>query len=120
VTRQTRPKPWFSPGARHGRALLGDYLRDVARVVTDPDLDLDFYAGLGGFVGALSSPCGPGFLSNRCNDDVYAGGRIPLGMELLFKRAPLTAGLEIAPGLGFAPGRAGFLLDFFLVGRVLL
>ena len=106
----------YSPGVRFS----ADYLRDFARVITNKDIDLDLYAGLGGLIGVLTSPCGPGFLGNRCNSDVYAGGRVPFGIELLFRRAPFTVGLELAPGIAFAPGRAGFLLDFLLVGRVLM
>jgi hypothetical protein len=106
----------YGPGAR----FYADYLRDFARVFANPDLFLDLYAGLGGFVGVLSSPCGPGFLNDRCNGDIYAGARVPLGAEVLFRKAPFTAGLELAPGFAVAPGRAGFLLDFMLIGRALL
>jgi hypothetical protein len=76
--------------------------------------------GLGPFVGAFQGPCGPGFFDNRCNGDVYFGGRVPFGVELLLKEVPLTFGLELAPGLAFAPARAGLLLDFLFAIRWLL
>jgi hypothetical protein len=106
----------YGPGLRFS----ADYLRDIARMASNPQVELDFYAGVGGLVGSLASPCGPGFIDNRCNGDVYAGVRVPFGLELLFNRSPFTLGAEIAPGFAVAPGRAGFLLDFLLAGRVLL
>lgn len=103
----------YGPGVRFG----GDWLWDLGRIVAERDFDVDLYAGVGPFVGALSDPCGPGFLRDRCNGDAYVGGRAPLGAEMLLRRVPLTVGLELAPGVGFAPGRSGFLLDFLLAVR---
>jgi hypothetical protein len=106
----------YGPGVRFG----GDWLWNLARLATEPEFAVDAYAGVGPFVGAFSGPCGPGFIDNRCNGDVYFGARVPLGVEMLLRKAPITFGLELAPGVGFAPGRAGMLLDFLLAVRWLL
>lgn len=103
----------FGPGFRFG----ADWLWNLRRLAAEREFALDAYAGVGPFVGALSSPCGPGFIDNRCNGDVYFGARVPLGLEMLLRQAPVTFGLELAPGVGFAPGRAGLLLDFLLAVR---
>jgi hypothetical protein len=106
----------YGPGFRFG----GDWLWNLGRLARQPKFDIDLYAGVGPFIGTFTGPCGPGFFDNRCNGDVYFGGRVPLGAELLLKEAPLTFGLEVAPGFGIAPGRAGLLLDFLLAIRYLL
>jgi hypothetical protein len=106
----------YGPGVRFG----GDWIWVLDRLVAERKFDLDLHAGVGPFIGALSEPCGPGFLRDRCNGDVYFGARVPLGVELLLREAPVTFGLELAPGIGFAPGRAGLLLDFFLALRWVL
>ena len=103
----------YAPGVRFG----GDWLWNLGRLAAERYFDLDAYAGVGPFVGVLSDPCGPGFINNRCNGDAYFGARVPLGLEMLLRRAPVTFGLEIAPGVGFAPARSGFLLDFLLAVR---
>jgi hypothetical protein len=105
----------YGPGFRVG----GDWLWTLARLERSAKFELDLYAGVGPFVGVLNDPCGPGFITNRCNGDIYFGGRVPIGLEVLLREAPVSFGLEIAPGLGFAPGRAGALLDFLLAIRFL-
>ena len=106
----------YGPGFRFG----ADWLVTLGRLATEPEFSLDVYAGVGPFLGVLSNPCGPGFIDNRCNGDAYFGARAPLGLEMILRKAPLTLGLELAPGVGFAPGRAGLLLDFLLAARWLL
>lgn len=108
----------YGPGFRLG----ADYLWGLAQLLSDRSVaDLNFYLGAGPFLGTLQGPCeGFGGWRRDCNGDVYAGGRMPVGLELVFKRVPVTLGLEVAPGIAFAPGRAGFLLDAALVARVLL
>jgi hypothetical protein len=106
----------YGPGIRFG----GDWLWNLGRIERGPKFDLDIYAGVGPYIGEFTSPCGPGFINNSCNGDVYLGGRVPLGVELLLKEAPLTFGIEIAPGIAFAPSRAGLTLDFDLAVRLLL
>jgi hypothetical protein len=103
----------YGPGIRFG----GDWLWNLGRLIAERKFELDLYAGVGPFIGALSDPCGPGFINNRCNGDLYLGARVPLGVELLLREAPVTFGLELAPGIAFAPGRAGLLLDFLLAVR---
>ena len=103
----------YGPGIRFG----GDWLWNLGRLIAERKFELDLYAGVGPFIGALSDPCGPGFINNRCNGDLYFGARVPFGLELLLREAPVTFGLELAPGIAFAPGRAGLLLDFFLAVR---
>ncbi len=110
--------PIYGPGFRVG----ADYLWGLAQFLQDRSaLDLNFYLGVGPFVGTLQGPCdGFGNWRYNCNGDIYAGARMPIGLEALFKRAPFTVGLEVAPGIAFAPGRVGFIFDVSLVGRVLL
>ena len=106
---------FWAPGLRVGM----DYLWNLGRLANSPKVDLDIYAGGGGFAGALSGPCGPGFIS--CGGGAaYFGARMPLGAELLFKEAPFTAGLEIAPGLAAGNFGVGFTFDFSLIARILL
>lgn len=108
----------YGPGFRLG----ADYLWGLAQLLPSRSAaDLNFYLGAGPFLGNLQGPCqGFGNWRNGCNGDLYGGARAPLGLEAVFKRVPVTVGLELAPGIAFAPGRAGFLLDASLIGRVLL
>ena len=107
----------YGPGVRVGF----DYLWGIARLLSDRSAaDLNFYLGVGPFVGVLRGPCGG--IDNwryQCDGDLYAGGRMPIGLELKFRTAPFSLGLEVAPGLAFAPGRAGYIVDASLVARVL-
>lgn len=105
----------YGPGLRFG----ADWLWN-GRLERHAKFELDVYAGLGPFIGSFTGPCGPGFFDNRCNGDTYLGARVPLGAEILLREAPVTFGVEIAPGIAFAPGRAGLLLDFLLAVRFLL
>jgi hypothetical protein len=105
----------YGPGFRFG----GDWLWTVGRAEAHRKFDLDAYIGVGPFIGDLQGPCGPGFLTDRCNGDFYFGGRVPLGAEILLKEAPVSFGVEVGPGVGFAPGRAGLVFDFLLAVRYL-
>lgn len=103
-----------APGFRFG----GDYIWNLGRLERHPKFDLDLYAGVGPFVGVESGYCGVHYLS--CNTgDAYVGGRVPVGVELLLKEAPLAFGLEVAPGFGFGAHEWGFLLDLLLNVRIL-
>lgn len=107
----------YAPGLRFGV----DYLWGLAQLLSNNSaLNLDFYLGAGPFVGTLQGPCGGWSWGAACNGDLYVGGRMPIGLEAVFKRVPFTVGLEIAPGLALSAGRTGFLLDSVLIGRVLL
>jgi hypothetical protein len=105
----------YGPGVRVG----GDWLWNLGRIAHAPKLDVDVYVGVGPFVGTFQGVCGP-FLSGNCNGDAYVGGRVPFGAEMLLKEAPVTLGVEVAPGIAFGPGRWGLLLDFVLQARLLL
>lgn len=107
----------YAPGLRFG----ADYLWGLAQLLPDRSaLSLDFYIGAGPFVGTLRGPCGGWQWGTACNGDLYVGGRVPIGLEAVFKRVPVAIGLELAPGLAFSAGQTGFLLDTVLTLRVLL
>lgn len=107
----------YGPGMRFG----ADYLWGLAQLVRAQSVNLDFYVGLGGFVGALRGPCGSFYnWQGTCNGDGYVGARVPIGLEFVFKSAPISLGLELAPGIAFAPDRQGFLFDGNLALRFLL
>ncbi len=108
----------YGPGLRLGV----DYLWELAQLAPrSQSVNIDFYIGAGPFVGALSGPCGNFGSHQSCgNGDVYLGARMPIGLEAVFRRVPVSLGLEVAPALAFAPGSAGFLLDVNLAVRVLL
>ena len=108
----------YGPGFRFG----ADYLWGLGQLLTDRSvMNLNVYLGAGPFIGTLRGPCG-GFYNwqDTCSGDVYLGGRMPIGIEAVFRNAPVTLGLEVAPGLAFAPGRVGLLVDASLMLRVLL
>jgi hypothetical protein len=104
-----------APGIRFG----ADWIWILGTAARARQFDLDIYLGVGPFIGAFEGACGPRFFNNSCNGDIYFGGRVPVGAEMLFKEAPVSVGVELAPGLGFAPGSAGLLLDFLLAVRYL-
>jgi hypothetical protein len=107
----------YGPGVRFG----ADYLFGVAQVLNGGNAWLDLFVGGGAFVGALRGPCdGINNWQGTCNGDGYLGARMPFGMELRFRNAPLSIGLEVAPGLAFATGRSGLLVDADLALRILL
>ena len=108
----------YGPGFRLGF----DYLWGLGQLLNDRStMNLNVYLGVGPFIGSLRGPCG-GFYNwqDTCSGDVYLGGRMPIGIEAVFRNAPITLGLEVAPGVAFAPGRAGILVDASLLLRVLL
>jgi len=107
----------YGPGLRVGF----DYLFGLARLQEGRNASLDLFVGLGAFAGALRGPCGG--INNwqgDCNGDGYLGARMPLGLEVRFHNAPISIGLELAPGLAFASGRSGLLVDADLAVRILL
>lgn len=107
----------YGPGLRFG----GDFIWTLGRIGRNPKLDVDVYAGVGPFIGAFEGWCGPGFARYQCgNGDFYFGGRVPLGVEVLLREAPVSFGLEVAPGIGIAPGFPWLLLDVAFAFRVLL
>jgi len=111
-------------GAGPGLRVHADYLWGIAQLLTNTsDMHLDFYVGAGGVLGFGGYGwCGwyDGRRGHYCADDAYLGARIPVGLDLGLRRAPITFGLEVAPGLAISPHRAGPLVDAFLYGRVRL
>jgi hypothetical protein len=106
----------YGPGLRVG----ADYLFGLAQLADSPSVNLDLYVGVGPFVGLLRGPCaGVSSWPGTCDGDGYLGGRVPIGLELVSKRAPFSLGLELAPAFAVAPNRAGVLLDVNLAARVL-
>ena len=97
-----------------------DWLWGLGRIERHRKFDIDVYMGVGPFVGTFAGPCSPWFFTNRCNGEAYFGGRVPFGAELIVKEAPVTFGLEVAPGLAFSLGHGEFLVDFLLAIRWLL
>ena len=63
------------------------------------DQPMTLFSGIGGFV--------------LLQDDPVLGIRIPLGISLLFQRAPMDLFFEVAPGLALAPAT-----DFFVGGGI--
>jgi hypothetical protein len=106
----------YAPGARVG----GDWIFNLGRAIRASKFDLDVYAGVGPFIGVMRGPCGSWYFYNACNGDGYIGGRVPFGAEILLKEAPVTFGLEIAPGLGFGPNVWGFIIDGLITLRFFL
>jgi hypothetical protein len=107
----------YGPGLRVGF----DYLFGLAQLHDGRSASLDLFVGLGAFAGALRGPCdGINNWQGTCNGDGYVGARMPIGLELRFRNAPISLGLEMAPGLAFATGRSGLLVDADLALRVLL
>jgi hypothetical protein len=107
----------YGPGLRFG----GDYLWGLAQLTPGSHvLGLVLYLGAGPFIGSFQHPCGPYFGDRCANGDVYIGGRVPFGLEAIFRQAPVAVGLEMAPAIAFAPGESGFLFDALLTARVLL
>jgi hypothetical protein len=107
----------YGPGVRFGV----DYLFGLAQLHNGRSASVDVFVGAGGFVGALRGPCdGLNNWQGTCNGDGYLGARMPIGLELRFRAAPISLGLEVAPGLAFATGRSGMLVDADLALRILL
>jgi hypothetical protein len=106
----------WAPGLRVG----ADYLWNIGRPTTSRQVDLDVYIGVGALGGALEGPCGLRYVGTCGSGDGFIGARMPVGAELLFKEAPFTAGLEVAPGIAAGNFGAGFIFDFLLIFRVLL
>jgi hypothetical protein len=106
----------YGPGFRLG----ADYLWGLGTLVRRPKVELDLYAGAGPFFGTFRGGCGPGYFGDRCNGgDAYLGGRVPVGVELLLKELPMSAGLELAPALFVGSNGPGFLLDLLFAFRYL-
>lgn len=109
---------FFAPGVRFS----GDYLFGLAQLLRDRStLNLDVYVGVGPMLGILNGACGWNTFQNYCgNNELYVGARVPLGIEAVFKNAPVAVGLQLAPGLAVASNGPNGVFDFVLTLRLLL
>jgi len=110
-------------GVGPGIRLHADYLWGISQLLSNKsDLTLDLYIGLGGVVGIPRGWCGTAFRPDwGCRTgDIYGGARVPFGLDARLSQAPITFGLEVAPGLWFGDGFVAGLLDAFLFVRFLL
>ena len=124
-------KQWFGGanawdiglGVGPGLRLHGDFLWGVAELLTDKsDLTLDLYLGVGPVLGVARGWCGTGYRPRReCGDgELFAGARVPFGLDARLARVPITFGLELAPGIWLGRDFVSGLLDVFLFVRFLL
>jgi hypothetical protein len=107
-------------GVGPGVRFHGDYLLALAEPARGPDVSLDLYLGGGAVVGVGRGYCSYYRRGTYCDGDFYVGGRVPLGLDLRLRRAPVAIGLELAPGLVFGPFGAGGIFDAFLYVRFVL
>lgn len=72
-------------------------------------IDLPLYVGIGGKLFAWDDNCDEERNRGRCNDDsdFALGVRIPVGLALLLKKAPLEFFAELAVGLRVFPSTDG-------------
>jgi hypothetical protein len=110
-------------GVGPGVRLHGDFLFGLAQLLRNKsDLSMDLYLGLGGVIGVPRGWCGTAFRPDwKCSSgSVYGAARVPMGLDLRLTRAPLTFGIELAPGVWFGEGFVGGLLDAAIFFRFLL
>jgi hypothetical protein len=93
--------------------VIADYLYHIDVFnISSSSVDLPIYVGIGGKIGLLTNNddwCVRHYRDQQCNDDsdVAVGVRIPVGLDLLLRNAPLEFFLEIAPGLRVIPSTSG-------------
>ena len=109
-------------GVGPGLRIHGDYLWGLAQLLTNKStLTLDLYLGVGPVIGVERGWCGTSYRPRHdCgNGALFAGARVPFGLDMRLARAPVTFGLELAPGLWFGRDFVSGLLDVFLFVRFL-
>ena len=107
-------------GVGPGLRLHADYLWGLAQLLSNTSaVTLDIYLGVGPVLGIARGWCGSSYNPNGvCGDrGVFAGARVPFGLEARLVRAPVSFGFEIAPGLWLGQNFASGLLDVFLFVR---
>ena len=108
-------------GTGPGLRFHADYLFGLAQLASNEDLTLDFYLGGGAAVGVPGGSCWRGYYAKRfCGPDGYLGVRVPLGLDMRLRSAPIDLGLEAAPGIWVGPELTAGLWDVMLLVRVLL
>ncbi len=107
----------YGPGVR----FWGDYIFGLARIPADTsNVSLDLYLGVGPMVGVYSGPCAF-YADYRCGGgNAYVGGRVPFGIEAVFRKTPLAVGFELAPGIAIASPGIGGTFDLAFTARFLL
>lgn len=105
-------------GGGPGFRIHADYNWGLAQVLkSKADLTLDLYLGLGGAVAFASGFCA--YYGDRfCRDRVFAGARVPFGLDARLRKAPVNFGLELAPGI-WVGSYVEVLVDAFLFVRYL-
>jgi hypothetical protein len=110
-------------GVGPGLRVHGDYLWGIAQLLSNTsDLTLDLYVGAGPVLGVSRAWCGTAFHPKRqCHDGSwFVGARVPFGLDARLVRAPVSFGIELAPGLWLGRDFVSGLLDVFLFVRILL
>ena len=109
----------FGVGGGPGFRVHGDYTWGLAQVLENKrDLTLDLYLGAGGALAIASGFCT--YYGDRfCQDRVFGGLRVPIGLDARLRRAPVNFGIEFAPGIWFGSYVTG-LFDVFVFCRFLL
>lgn len=110
-------------GAGPGLRVHGDYLWGIAQLLPNTRSgQLDLYLGAGAILGTARGWCGwYGRGRDRfCHGDPYIGMRVPVGLDFRLRQAPLSFGLEIAPGIAVSSHYAGGLVDAAFFARVVL
>lgn len=82
--------------------IFSDYLFhfDAFKLASGANVDVPVYIGIGGKLAVNGD--------DRDDDgDVTLGARIPLGVSVLLKKAPLEIFVEIAPGVRIIPSTSG-------------
>jgi hypothetical protein len=112
----------FNPGFR----LHADYLWGLAQVISNPsDFTLDLYIGLGpvaGFGygnGSCRNSFNPRYYEDCGDGWLFAGARLPLGIDLRLQKAPIELAVEIAPGAVVSANYFSGLFDASLIARYL-
>lgn len=89
--------------------VIADYLYHIDVFnMRSSSVDLPIYVGIGGKVSIRTGDdrwCQEHH--NSCDSDLGVGVRIPIGLDLLLRKAPLEFFLEIVPGLRVIPSTDG-------------
>ena len=110
-------------GVGPGVRLHADFLWGLAQVLPNTStLTLDLYLGVGPVIGIARGWCGRVFSPrDECGDGpLFVGARVPFGLDMRLRRAPVAFGLEIAPGIWLGRSFVSGLLDVFLFVRFVL
>ncbi len=110
-------------GVGPGLRVHGDFLWGLAQLLSNKsDLTLDLYLGVGPVIGVENSWCGTAYRpQGKCRDGAaFVGARVPFGLDARLARAPVSFGLELAPGLWLGRDFVSGLLDVFVFMRFLL